>query len=236
LLELAPARNGQSLNHDDSLAILQMIAASAAASTDVPSSTPWLDVVELLREPKGHSGDVFRVRGVVDRVTRIELADNPLARRLGLPHYYQLDIHVSIGDRRLNVASGKAAESLSFEDDYPVTLIAGSLPETLKPGGRQNVQIETSAFVYRMWSFASIKSRRIDPGLKQVVPLLVSGPIQVLAPSSRAFSLITAIVATAGLVGLIVFAWWFGGSRRSSQRGGGGGKPLPEAIDISQLP
>ncbi len=235
LLELAPKHNGQSLDHEDTLAVLQLLHIVDQATSKLPDTEPTVDIVDLLQNPTRRSGQLYQVDGVVDRVTKIELGDNNLARHLDLDHYYQLDMHVPIGNRRLNVASGRSDENLSFDNEYPLTLLAKSLPGGLNVGRRQNVQIHTSAFLYRMWSFASVKSRRIDPKLKQVVPLMVGGPIQLITLSNRTFSMWTAAIAVGGVAGLVLFAMLFGRSP-TRRRGKADANRLPDQLDLSGLP
>ncbi len=227
LLREAPERNGRNLDHDDTLAILQILLNIDAALENQPAPLPPLDVVPLLQAPREQTGQAFQVYGALDRVTTVDLQGNRLARRFGVSRYFQLDVHVPLGERELHVRSGRTEKTLSFDESYPVTILVPTLPEGIHPGPRQSMLIELPAVVYRMWSYASVKSRRLDPALRQVVPLLVGDQIRVIAPSAQTFSRLTTGLVIGSLLGLLALAWWLGrpGRRRVGVATGRRGAP-----------
>jgi hypothetical protein len=206
-----------------------MIAMSDAAFAQ---NTQWpnFDVVHLLQQPSGQAGGAFSLLGTVHRVTPVELAENAYARWLGLDRYYQLDMFVSLGDRRLNLVDKNKSGEFSYEQDFPVTVVVAHLPAGLSVGEHGGTLVRLPVFLFRLWSYPSLMTRRVNPNARQVAPLLVGGPIELIIADSRPFATtVTAfVIACTALLALFGF-WIWRKSRRERLR-----RPsLPPKIDLS---
>jgi hypothetical protein len=73
-------------------------------------------------------GERTRARFQVRRIQRIEVRNPEHQRWLGGNAYYQLDGLASIGENRIAVRYGKDFEPISFEKEFPMTLVSATVP------------------------------------------------------------------------------------------------------------
>lgn len=73
-------------------------------------------------------GERTRARFQVRRIQRIEVRNPEHQRWLGGNAYYQLDGLASIGANRVAVRYGKDFEPITFEKEFPMTLVSASVP------------------------------------------------------------------------------------------------------------
>ena len=66
-----------------------------------------LDLATLLNRPAAARGRLMEVRGTARRVQRIEVTDPNLSQRLGIDHYYQIDVFIPLGDQIVRLGEGK---------------------------------------------------------------------------------------------------------------------------------
>lgn len=231
LLDWVRARVGQKLERGETMALLQLIAKSKQVFVD-RTELPELDLVELLQNSRGKEGTSARMVGTVDRITPIDVSDNPYARWLGIERYYQLDMFVSIGNRRINITDKSQGDPLTFEFDYPATVIVAELPAELQHGQAAGTLVEMPVVFYRLWSFPTIMSQRVDPDRQQVAPLFVGGAPKVISASPRAFSTSVAVLVGALVVGIGLFCLWLWATgRRDRPR-----RALPPNLSEVRLP
>ncbi len=229
LLDWVRPRAGQKLDRGEVMCLVQMIAKAQRALADA-HGLPTLDVVKLLQEPRGQEGASAKLVGTVERITPIDMSGNSYARWLGLKRYFQLDMFVSIGDRRINVPDKSKSNALTFEYDYPATLVVAELPPELQRGDPAGTLVEVPVVFFRLWSFPSIMTRRVDSDRRQVAPLFVGAGIRIITPDSASFSNSVTWMVVGGVALFALLALWLWSTgRRDRQRRV---RPLPDFIDF----
>jgi hypothetical protein len=173
-----------------------------------------------------------RLRGTVERITSIDVSDNPYARSLGLAKYYQLDVFISLGDRRIELVDQSASPPMKFDYDYPATIVVAELPPSLQSSNVAGTIVEMPVVFFRMWSYPSIMSQRANPDRQQIVPLFVGTSVVVPAIDTRPFSTSVGIVVVAGVLGVaLLLLWVWISERREGKRRT---RALPDSIDIKE--
>jgi hypothetical protein len=83
---------------------------------------------QAIRDSHRSVGERTRARFQVRRIQRIEVRNPEHQRWLGGNAYYQLDGLASIGANRVAVRYGKDFEPITFEKEFPMTLVSASVP------------------------------------------------------------------------------------------------------------
>jgi hypothetical protein len=217
-LEWVEGRGGEPLNHEETLCLLTILSRAGAALSPGLELSSW-DLPRLLQAPRGRAGDIGRLEGVVQRITRVDLDDHPHARWLGLDEYYQLDLTVDLGNLRINILDPSKSAPLAFEGDFPVTLLVRRLPAGWGADDKPGLPVTVPAFYFRMWSFSSALSRRADAAARQPAPLFIGGVVQPLDVAARPFERGMTWIVAGAMAGLAAFAaglWWL--DRRGRRR------------------
>jgi hypothetical protein len=220
LLDLVESRPTEEISRDEALCLLQLIKAAPDA-LESASPLPPLDVVPLLENKSTRAGEAYTVRGSVRRVTPIDVEDNAMAQSIGLPRYYQLDVFVPLGQRRINLATPNNADPLTFEHEFPVSVVVARLPEGMAEDRQPDQQVRIPAFFFRLWTYPSALSRRSDPAARQVVPLLVGGEIELVDQGGQVFDhTVTWFVLLSVVLGGLFFCglWWTSRRERRARR------------------
>lgn len=95
----------------------------------------WIKRTELMKANKQSInnqhrsvGERVQTRFLVRRIQRIEVRNPEHQRWLGASSYYQLDGLASIGNNRIAVRYGKGVDPITFEKEFPMTLVAANVP------------------------------------------------------------------------------------------------------------
>jgi hypothetical protein len=129
----------------------------------------------------------YRVKGVAEvrRVQRVDVSNADEQAWLGADHYYQLDGFADIGNTRITIRFEEMDEPIVFEKEFPVTLVALNVPDSLLvdagdavPGEAQawypRSRTAVSGWFYRMWRFKTTQvSEATNDREAQQGPLLV---------------------------------------------------------------
>ena len=227
LLDWVASRAGQNLERDEMMCLWQMISKADRVLNDAEKLPP-LDIVKLLQDAPGQEGACFRLVGTVHRVTPVDVRNSPYAQSLGIERYYQLDMFVSLGNRRINLVNKNKSNPMNFDHDFPATVVVASLPPGLNLGVDSGTQVSLPVIFFRLWSYASELSRRADPNGRQVAPLFVGGQVQLIGTDSRQFSNSIGAIVLVGLMIFSVFAgwlWWMSHKERRRRK-------LPDMIEL----
>lgn len=99
------------------------------------SAMEWIKRTESMKANKQSINDQHRsvgerikARFLVRRIQRIEVRNPEHQRWLGASAYYQLDGLASIGNNRIAVRYGKGVDPITFEKEFPMTLVAANVP------------------------------------------------------------------------------------------------------------
>ncbi len=188
LLDEVRLRNRKPLLAADHEAFYAMLkAADEIASLPLPPP-PTIDASELLRNAPAAAGRRLRLHCQSVRITRITLSNPALRASLGSDHYWQIDALGDLGNVVIRIeASESDAEPVTFENRYPVSIVALTLPDFLQSlmgddaqldAARSDVlmisrQLIVDGFFYRLWSYESDYMRRRGGG-NQFGPLLMA--------------------------------------------------------------
>jgi len=220
LFDAVRGTNGQGLVAADREPFYRLLAAVGKLAASQPAPAPQLEVVPLLQQPEKHHGELVTLRGKARRIVMVHIRETGLKERLGLDHYYEIDTFVPLGEARLRFdgdnpgggnpnAADPPQPGPTFENTYPVTLIARRLPAGLVEGENLHVEIAADAVFFKLWTYESIYMAR--HGRVQPAPLLVTNePRIATAASHDAGVWNTAItLALVGMLLVMVLAWWW---------------------------
>jgi hypothetical protein len=209
--------HGQAISNKESRAFYTLIAKSALSLNSTRSSLDSVDlsesmnVMEWIRRTeamkgakkvdnslKRTAGERVRARVQVRRIQRVDVRNPQHQAWLGSNHYYQLDGIADIGSSRIDVKYGKDFEPISYEQEYPITLVALALPgwiladpTTLGVDGQSpenatdldtstsiswstKIRVDVMGYAYRVWRFRTpqVSAATQDTGFQQA-PMMV---------------------------------------------------------------
>ena len=223
-------RNKKPLSAKDNDAFYQLLAVSEdiGRSPAAAQAEPiWIQPIDLLTQPKEHTGDWVRMRLNIVRVTQVAVTDPQRQKEIGSDHYFQIDANGDLGGTVIRVPRPKTSQGddvgdpILFDGTYPVSLVMKKLPGFLRDAIRQQegtdavtamisrpVQIE--GFFFRLWSYSSDFMQRRGGG-DQVGPLLMVAKmtdrrsVGQRGLGAEVFGYLAAVGIIGGLV--LVLAW-----------------------------
>jgi hypothetical protein len=242
-IDLLEGLQGQPMSGRESEAFYEMLRAStrSPAADELSVPTEVLSVMESIqraeqrkvaRSAKGvidpSSSDLasssgYLIEGIVQirRVQRIEVRDPKEQEWLGSDHYFQLDGFADIGRSRITIRYDEIAEPIIFEKEFPVTLVAVRLPDSLfmdadnrTVGESQawypRARMKVAGWFYRMWRFKTTQvSEATADKEAQQGPLLVvrqfsdPPPLEIAKASNASPFWVTALTSIVGVVGAL---------------------------------
>jgi hypothetical protein len=177
-----------------------------------------LDVVSLLQAPAEHSGDVLPVEGIARRVLKVPVSDADIQSRLGLDHYFEIDLFVPLGDASVRLGNDPTGEKNPiYRNAFPATLIVRDLPAGLKEGQYVHEQVRADGVFFKVWNYRSNYTSRF--GQLQPAPLFIASRAR-LAPVQTTTNWVTDALVLAALgtaIGVTaIIVWWHGRSYRAA--------------------
>lgn len=183
LLDTLKHRNRKRLEAEDSEPFFQMLAAARTIADsrnriDWENEVPRFDLIEVLKHPEKHHGELSLVEAEIRNITRITVEDPYVRDRLGIGEYFQLDGFVKFDASVTYQGSkdspdGKSAKGAVFKKKYPVSLCSMRLPDGWKPGSGLQYRAVFPAFFFKVWAFPTGFQRQFSPEALQQSPLLV---------------------------------------------------------------
>jgi hypothetical protein len=186
--------------------------------------------------PQDVASSGYRVKGVAEvrRIQRVDVRNPEEQQWLGADHYYQLDGFADIGNSRITIRYDESVEPIIFEKEFPVTLVALKVPDSLLvdagdaiPGEAQawypRTRVSVSGWFYRMWRFKTTQiSEATNNKESQQGPLLVvdrfdDPPARQVAGASNTSPQWVAITTLA--IGVVGGLWILRQVRQGLQRG-----------------
>jgi len=152
-------------------------------------------VVPLFNQADDQLGRLVVLEGVVRRAIRIVVDQPDIVARLGIDHYYEMDL---------------------FTDDSqgnPLVFCVRELPDGMPPGdsGPYAYRVRVAGFFFKTWAYHSseaLESDRSGTPARQLAPLLIGRQPRLCPEPVPQFDL----VGRGVLIGLFVFgmgaAWW----------------------------
>lgn len=210
--------HGQSISNKESRAFYTLIANSTNSQSwstqnqdhDILSESmsvmQWIRGTEAMKTAKKNDGSLKptvgergRARVQVRRIQRVDVRNPQHQAWLGSNHYYQLDGVADIGPSRIEVKYGKDFEPISYEREFPITLVAAGLPSwiladptTLGAQGQSleantdldasssivwstKIRVDVMGYAYRVWRFRTpqVSAATQDTGYQQAPMMIV---------------------------------------------------------------
>lgn len=222
----APVVDGGRLQAGDRAAFYALLEAAgrAAAGAIEAAAGPPADIVPLIDPGQkwfpDRRGDPVTVRGVVRRVTRIAVDEQPRRDQIGADHYWELFVFVPTPP--LSVYGRE-------QDDYPIVCCVRALPAGFPTGDQVSEIASVSGFTFKRYGFPLNDIQR--KGLRLETPLLVGrAPVWNPRPTAAGLSgvLFWVFAGLSAAVGLAVIAGVWNLSRSRPARG----RDLPERIEL----
>jgi hypothetical protein len=169
------------------------------------------DIVRMLRQPEEMTGRLCSVTGTARRAVQLQVEDADIRARLGIDHYYEIELFVPLDQNiRFVDAPGDAGKVFS---NYPIVFCARRLPKNMPLGDRINVPVRVTGCYLKLWAyqtqFMSADSGRGWKTRLQLSPLLIGRQAEVLQTASSAENPYLGI-SVAGLFVLGLLAIWWG--------------------------
>jgi hypothetical protein len=240
-LDMLESLQGQSMTSRESTAFYRLLAAadqSGTADGAAEDPLPSLNLMSVIQRSEGakrKNGKIgiderssgYRVQAIVTlrRVQRIEVTNPELIELLGANAYYQIDGIAEIGRNRIEIRYGPDSEPVVFEKEFPVTLVARTVPDWILVNSgdtdsagsiawypRLRTQVE--GWCYRTWRYKTAQvSAATDDKQFQQGPMLVidriemANPNPVTTPNRRSTHWTSIVTTLLGLAGIGWFAW-----------------------------
>jgi hypothetical protein len=153
---------------------------------------------ESLRERS--VAELIQTRVQIRRIQRVDVRNEQHRKWLGSNHYYQLDGIADIGANRIEVKYGKDYEPITYEKEFPITLVTTEIPgwvlsdpSTLNGSDEQltqsstdldsaasiawstKIRLDVMGYAYRIWKFKTpqVSAATDDTGFQQA-PMLIA--------------------------------------------------------------
>jgi len=179
-------RNRQPLKTDDAAAFYSLLRIADEFDGTQASIQPATESADkMLRDSVSLVGRYVRVPLQTVRVTKVMVTQPGSRERLGGDHYWQIDAIGDLGNTIIKIERSAGDEGVTFENRYPVSVVAKRLPEFLTrqinaaAGGTEidvamvATQVVVDGFFFRLWSYDSDFMDR-NGGGKQFGPLLIA--------------------------------------------------------------
>ncbi|MEE2643270.1 MAG: hypothetical protein VX768_21755 [Planctomycetota bacterium] len=177
LLDALKNRNKRRLDKEDTETFYQMLAAAkwVADSRNPPEWAEEIepfDLIETLRAPGKHHGDLRILRAEIRNVTRIRVEKPYIRERLGISEYFQLDGFVRF-DSSITYKGENGKKGAVFKDKYPICLCVNRLPKGWETGSGHRYTATFPTFFFKVWAYPSGYQSRFSKEALQQSPLLI---------------------------------------------------------------
>jgi hypothetical protein len=184
--------------------VLAAVGKSQAAALLSAGDGP-LEIGPLLTQSERFQGMLLPVWGTARRITRIDVADADVQARLGIDHYYEIDLFLPLGEANIRLGQGKG-DAPVFRNSFPATLVVRELPPGLSESENLHEQIHADAVFFKIWTYDSRYTNRF--GQVQPAPLFVAFAPHVVQSSSGSGWITNIIVGCALSGALAALATW----------------------------
>ncbi len=203
-------RHRKRMGVEDRECFYQLLAAIGRADPQQLNARARRDVPfgPLLQQPEQQQGRLLMIEGTVRRVTKVLVGERDIQQRLGIDHYYQIDLFVPLGNQKVRLGeASEDKEAPTFEDVYPVVVCALRLPPELPEAADLHEDVRIAAVYFKLWPYRSEYVSSFDTHQLQISPMLIGLEPEVRTrelPANPWFGL------AAGLGFLVVLGvlWW----------------------------
>jgi hypothetical protein len=148
--------------------------------------------IALFNQPERHHGELFLIEGTARRTTQIRVADPDIVARMGIDHYYQMEVFTA------------------GSQGNPLVICLRELPEGMPQGDNIYEAVRVPAFFFKKWAYR-VPALNGPGGGKpdhrlQLAPLLVARRAVWLPPepNNPLSGLFTGLL----MLLLLAAAWW----------------------------
>lgn len=239
LLDSLETRNKKRLDDEDIETFYQMLAAAnlVANSRNAPNwqkEVPRFDLIETLRSPEKQHGSLSIVSVEVRNITRIQLKEDYIRKRIGIDQYFQLDGFVKF-DSSVTYKGKDGEKGAVFKDKYPVSVCVNQLPKEWEPGSNVRHTATFPVFFFKVWAYPSGYQNKFSDDSLQQSPLLIAlNPVHIEATES---SVNWKAIGLAGILGIGLIAIWTSYYVGQARRDRSASQfSLPSKVDSDALP
>ena len=200
----------------------RMLAAVHAISQDTASDLDGkgkpFDLIDLVQQPTNNAGSLIQVEGTLRRYASVTIDDPELRAAIGGDQYYQLDVFVPLGNKRIQVGHDKQNNPIETSGEYGITLIATSLSDEIL-SARLPIRIQAPAFMLKVWEHRSLATTLATDTLRRPNPILiaVSSQLQSVAASDAQLQLFILIPSIGfGILGILGILFFVSRNRQRS--------------------
>jgi hypothetical protein len=234
------------LDREPQYQLLDLVGRTPPAKlfTDAPQE---IDVVELLKEPEKHHGELMAVSGFAQRITKIVVEDPDIRARFGITHYYEINLGVNLGEKTIRIVDNPKDKKLDpnekepdektnvekttvekkadknddqvFNNEYPVTICVRELEPGLEPADNMRNRVYVRGIFMKTWAYRSQKLAN-SPNKMQVAPLIV-GKIAYRVVPERVYNWLSDVLVGFAMVAAALLIgsalWWFRGAEKDAR-------------------
>ncbi len=169
-------KNGAPLMAVESECFYQLLRMMKRTSPDEVKALKAhaFNLAGMLQTPEALHGEAFHCLGTARRIQKVSVPE-AFRKRLGLTHYYEIDLFVPLGDQPVRLATenkGKDGAPI-FRDGFPATLCVVKLPPNLAESPRMSEQVQMKGIFFKQWSYSSDYLKQFGDKLRQPAPLLI---------------------------------------------------------------
>lgn len=183
LLDAVRQSNGRPLVASDREPFYQILAATGrvSPSTVLQQASRQFDLGQLLNQPERWQGRLLAFFARARRVQRIMIDDPDIHQRLGIDHYYQIDLQIPLGDQEVRLVSRPGeTDGPVFQNFYPAHCNVLQLPEGLEEGPDVDQQVLVAGFYFKLWAYRTEFVQKFGQEKRQLGPLFLAVTPQVI--------------------------------------------------------
>lgn len=198
-------RSGLTVSAEEGECFYQLLETLRQVTPDQtpPMPTQPFNLVGMLQKPQALLGQAYAGLGVARRIQKVKVPER-YRQRLGLDHYYEIDLFIPLDKQQIRLAKDQTdANAPTFTDGFPTTLCVARLPTDLSEGTNIKEAIRFEGIFFKQWAYSSDFLKQFDKNIKQPAPLLIGLEPQ-LVKSEPPFD--TSFVGPGALMVVIVLA------------------------------
>jgi hypothetical protein len=177
LLDAVRQTHGRALVASDREPFYQMLAATGRADPDTvfAQASREFDLGQLLNQPAEMQGRLLAFRARARRVQKIVIDDPDIRQRLGIDHYYQIDLQMPLDDQEVRLVTRPGeTDGPVFRNFYPAHCNVLELPDGLPDGPDVDQQLLVAGFYFKLWAYRTEYVQTFGQEKRQLGPLFLA--------------------------------------------------------------
>jgi len=177
--------------------------------------------VPLVEHPDRFNGELIMLRGTAYRIVKVRVTEPEIRKRLGINHYFQIDMRVNL-EHKVKLITSRTAEGESAKireekivTQHPATFCALSLPPGMPTGDHLLEPIRVAGFYFKNWQYQTAQMRD-DQAAERVAPMLIGREpvwdVRKRSELEKYGGVIVGMLFLLVLAGIWGIVWWTGRS------------------------